>query len=314
MAAVSIVLPCFNRLQYLRDAVESVRAQTFRDWDLILADDGSEAPTLAYLAELARLPQVTILRLPHSGKPSTARNAALRAARGAHVAFLDSDDLWLPEKLEAQVALQRAQPVCRWSYVAMERIHEDGTLMQGEPVRATPAGTIFEPLLCLAADVSMSAVMAERTLLQEVGLFDEALPYFEDFDLFLRLSLASEAGVVTRPLVRMRSHDHHYSANRIGMLEGRAALLRKMQPEAERLGLAAVGRRERQGNLADLARAYAAAHRPGAALRCLWEGRAGAARARWWCAGAAVARSLAPAWARAGYRRLRAAPGGARPE
>src|SRR5258708_5276744 len=118
---VSIVLPSYNRLRYLRDAVDSVRAQTFRDWELIIADDGSGAETATYLAGLARVPQVTILRLAHSGNPSVVRNTAIRAAHGAFVAFLDSDDVWLPSKLELQIALHRSRPARRWSYTAMDR-------------------------------------------------------------------------------------------------------------------------------------------------------------------------------------------------
>jgi|HubBroStandDraft_5_1064220.scaffolds.fasta_scaffold43478_2 glycosyltransferase involved in cell wall biosynthesis len=308
-ATVSVVLPCYNRVQYLRQAVDSVRAQTFKDWDLIVADDGSEAQTLAYLAQLDGLPGVTVLLLQHAGSPSAVRNAALRSATGRYVAFLDSDDVWLPEKLQQQLALHRSCPARRWSYVTMERIHEDGSLMQGEPLRPTPAGEIFEPLLRLAADVSMSGVLAERSLVEEIGGFDEGLPYFEDFDLFLRLSLRSEASVVAEPLVRMRSHDYHYSSNRVGMLEGRAALLHKLRPEAERRGSGALLRAEEQANYADLARAYAGAARRGDALRCLWRARQEALRGRrWWRAGAALARSLLPAWARTTARRLRAGP------
>lgn len=305
-ATVSIILPCYNRLQYLRHAVDSVRAQSFEDWDLIVADDGSDAPTAAYLGQLERLPRVTVLRLPHSGSPSVARNAALRIARGTYAAFLDSDDVWSPNKLELQVAVHRLRPLRRWSYVAMDRIHEDGTLMLGEPQRPTPDGAIFGALLCLAADISMSGVMAERTLLHEIDLFDEGLPYFEDFDLYLRLSLHSEVSVVSEALVHTRSHAEHYSDNRVGMLEGRAALLRKVGPQAERLGMKALLRREQEGNYADLARAYAARGRQGDALRCLWRARYAAARDwRWWRAWGAFGRSLVPAWARAGYRRLR---------
>lgn len=305
-STVSIILPCYNRVQYLRHAVESVRAQSFQDWELIVADDGSGVETAAYLAELERVPRVSVLRLQHSGIPSVARNAALRVARGTYTAFLDSDDVWLPGKLELQVAVHRSRPARRWSYVAMERIYADGTLMQGEPRRTIPEGAIFGPLLCLTADVSMSAVMAERTLVEQIGLFDEGLPYFEEFDLFLRLSLQSEVSVITQPLVRIRSHGEHYSVNRVGMLEGRAALLRKLRPDAERLGMETVLSREEEGNYSDLARAYASQGRRGDALRSLWRARRGIRRdSRWWRAWGALGRSVIPAWARAMHRRVR---------
>ena len=305
-AEVSIVLPSYQRVRYLHQAVDSVRAQTFRDWELIVADDGSDAETAAYLAELDGLAQITVLRLEHSGNPSAVRNAALRAARGRYVAFLDSDDVWLPRKLELQVAVHRAAAACRWSYVAMQRIDPDEQLLPGEPARPTPAGAIFGQLLALEADVSMSAVMAERALLEELGGFDEGQHYFEDFDLFLRLSARSDVSVVIQPLVRMRSHAEHYSADRLGMYLGRARLLDKMRPLAEALGVGAILHRERHRNSADLARVHAAAGRRREALRWLWRaGEGGWHEAVWWRACAAALKSLAPAWVRARYRRSR---------
>src|SRR5580693_7584371 len=92
-AIVSVVLPTFNRLRFLRPAIESVYAQTFTDWDLIVADDGSDLETRRYLQTLTNDPRVTVLWLPHTGRPSMVRNAALLRAAGEYVAFLDSDDL-----------------------------------------------------------------------------------------------------------------------------------------------------------------------------------------------------------------------------
>lgn len=303
---VSIIVPAYNRVEYLRAAVDSVLAQTFHDWELIVADDGSGAAMISYLAELERMTQVKVLRLAHCGNPSVVRNAAFRAASGAYVAFLDSDDVWLPTKLERQLYLHQSCPERRWSYVAMERIHADGSLMQGEPVRPTPQGAIFEQLLTLTADVSMSAVMAEHTLLEQIGCFDESQPYFEEFDLFLRLSLHSEASVVTEPLVRIREHTQHYSANRAGVYEGRARLLDKMQRFAEQRGIGAVVHRERNRNTADLARVLAVGGRRRQALQLLWRIRSSALRERkWWRACGATIKSLAPAWVRTAYRRAR---------
>src|ERR1043165_1265982 len=97
---VSIIVPSYDRLEYLRQAVESVFAQSFRDWELIVADDGSGPATAAFLTELEPQPPVRVLRAEHSGNPSVVRNLALRAAHGNLVAFLDSDDIWSPAKLE----------------------------------------------------------------------------------------------------------------------------------------------------------------------------------------------------------------------
>ena len=93
MPAVSIIFPTYDRLRYLRPAIDSVLAQTFTDWELIIADDGSEEETRSYLRSLGDR-RMRTLWLPHSGNPARVRNAALRMTTGALVAFLDSDDLW----------------------------------------------------------------------------------------------------------------------------------------------------------------------------------------------------------------------------
>src|SRR5580698_5420059 len=116
---VSIILPTFERLQYLRATVASVYRQTVQDWELIVADDGSETETRAYLRTLEADSRVKLLWLEHTGIPAIVRNAALHAARGEYVAFLDSDDLWTPEKLSQQLALLRSRPGCGWCYTAV---------------------------------------------------------------------------------------------------------------------------------------------------------------------------------------------------
>ena len=114
--AVSIIVPTFNRLRLIRKTLASVFEQTFEDWELLIADDGSGAETQAYLQSIDDPPRIRVLWLPHSGKPATARNAALREAKGEYVAFLDSDDLWTPKKLQTQIASLRRPGGRRWGY------------------------------------------------------------------------------------------------------------------------------------------------------------------------------------------------------
>src|ERR1700722_1926163 len=122
--AVSIILPTFDRLAFLPAAIASAFAQTFTDWELIVADDGSSADTRTYLKTLNDPPQVKVLWLSHSGKPAVVRNAALREARGEFVAFLDSDDIWLPKKLETQIASLRRHAQRKWSYTRFVLVGE----------------------------------------------------------------------------------------------------------------------------------------------------------------------------------------------
>ena len=113
MATVSVILPTYNRLPLLRQAVESVVHQTRGDWECIVADDGSTDGTHDHLSEL-RDRRIRVVSLVHSGSPPIARNAAIATARGEWIAFLDSDDLWHPSKLEVQLRSLAEHPHCGW--------------------------------------------------------------------------------------------------------------------------------------------------------------------------------------------------------
>ena len=132
---ISIILPTFNRLEYLRLTLESVFAQTFEDWELIVADDGSDVATREYLGALAGAHRIKRVWLSHTGNPAAVRNAALREARGDYVAFLDSDDLWAPRKLESQMALLRQRRGRQWSYTAFTRVDRRGVPLPEESGR-----------------------------------------------------------------------------------------------------------------------------------------------------------------------------------
>jgi glycosyltransferase involved in cell wall biosynthesis len=217
LPGVSVILPTFNRLEYLRAAIGSVLAQTHTDWELIIADDGSADETRAFLADI-RDARVSTIRLAHSGNPAAVRNEAIRRARGPYLAFLDSDDVWDPRKLELQLDLMRSRPHRRWSYTRDRAIDEHGNAL---PPAATERwlpyeGSILEPLLKLDALISTPSVVAERTFVNEVGGFDEEQRYGEDYDLWVRLAMRSEVSVLAEPLVCVRNHHvDRYSIDRV---------------------------------------------------------------------------------------------------
>jgi len=306
---VSIILPTFNRLQFLRDTVDSVLAQTHQDWELVVADDGSGGETLAYLAVLEQSSRVRVLRLPHSGNPSAVRNAALREARGQYIAFLDSDDIWMPDKLSAQLAAHAACAGRRWSYTALKRIDAAGAPMRdGQGTGWVPhEGAIFEQLLSIEAAVATPSVLVERALLQEAGGFDEQQRYFEDYDLWMRLSLLSDVIVINTPLIKVRNHAQHYSADRVSVYQARFRLLDKIAGHAKTPRLRAVLRMERAKNAASLALVSAIAGRRVYALQMLWRSRQCAWNSSaWWPkAGSTFARVLAPSWLQEVVRKRR---------
>jgi glycosyltransferase involved in cell wall biosynthesis len=229
---VSIILPTFNRIHYLRESIASVLAQTFCDWELVIADDGSDEATRSFLRGLDDSRIVT-LYLSHSGNPGAVRNTAMRAARAPYFAFLDSDDVWAPRKLEIQLDLLRSRPQRRWSYTNDAQIDERGNPL---PTSLEPCalydGWIVEPLLKLQALVATPSVVADRSLIEEVGAFDEEQRYGEDFDLWVRLALRSEVSVASDALVYIRNyHTDRYSRDRMAAyrawvrLYGKLALL-----------------------------------------------------------------------------------------
>lgn len=213
---VSIILPTFDRTRFLRLAIESVYAQTYADWEMIIADDGSSEETRAYLRSITA-PRVRTIWLQHCGNPSRVRNTAIEAATGRYLAFLDSDDIWAPSKLEKQIGALRDRAERRWSYTACDRIDENGSPLVDERLRTLvpQEGWIFEPLLKLEVSIAMPTVVAERDLVRELGGFDEDQRFGEFHDLCLRLAMKSEVAAVREPLCSVRAHGEHYSGDRI---------------------------------------------------------------------------------------------------
>jgi glycosyltransferase involved in cell wall biosynthesis len=212
---ISIIMPTFNRLSWLRAAVRSVLDQTLADWELIIADDGSEESTRDYLRTLASTTEhrVRVLLLTHCGNPPVIRNVALAEARGEYVAFLDSDDLWLPRKLEMQIGSLGEHPVRAWSYTRSVLINGSGQPLDAERALRYPArkdGWIAESLLRGEARVTQSSMIARRDAIVGVGGYPEDLPICGDYELYLRLALRSEIDFVDEPLVLVRRHTEHY--------------------------------------------------------------------------------------------------------
>jgi glycosyltransferase involved in cell wall biosynthesis len=288
---VSVILPTFNRLQYLPAALDSVFAQTYQDWELIVADDGSANETRAYLSSLAGRPKVKVLWLPHSGNPGAVRNIALREAQGEYIAFLDSDDLWMPSKLELQLAALRACASSQWSYTAIILINQTGAEIYREvnARRVYYEGRVFEHLLTSKVGIAMPTVVVSRRLLEQVGGFDERLQQQEDYHLWLRLAMLSEISVLRQPLACVRRHNEHFSSRGISSLEAKDRMLDKMQTLATDSRQRTVLRTARARNAAWLAVANAAAGNRSAAWRTFADSwRFSWRSAVWWLSGAKV--------------------------
>jgi glycosyltransferase involved in cell wall biosynthesis len=202
---VSVIIPVFNGERYLAAALDSVLAQTYPNLEILVVDDGSSDRSVAIARGYGD--RVQVFTRPNGG-PAAARNSGLAHAKGAYVSFLDSDDLWLPEKTAKQVACLEAHPewgVCYGKWDVMEG--GDGV----DPAKWTPAGFpegwIFESLLLHQGFMSINTVMVRRTCFEEVGTFNESLQTAEDTNMFLRLARHFQFGFLPESLARYRINE-----------------------------------------------------------------------------------------------------------
>src|SRR6185369_9150749 len=179
----SVVIPCFNASRYLREAIESALAQTHRDVEVVVCDDGSRDDSAAIAESFGS--RVQCLRQANAG-PSAARNRALAAATGEYVALLDADDRFHASKLERQIAVLAERPEVGAVYCGWRLVDEAGRALpeQGWP---TVEGDLL-PRLVLGALFHPVSVVMRRDLVDAVGGFDVRCPVNEDWDLFLRAS------------------------------------------------------------------------------------------------------------------------------
>ena len=226
--AVSVVIPAYNAAAYVGAALDSVFAQTFTDYEVIVVNDGSPDTVELEAALAPYMSRILYIRQENRG-PSGARNAALRAARGEYVALLDSDDSWLPEYLSEQMKVLTADPRLDLIYADAWLFGDTAlagrTFMQGSPSRGPVS---FESLLRYESSIITTSVVARRQALIDAGLFDEAFIRCEDFDLWIRL--AHRGGRIAyqrQVLARHRAHNASLAADAIKMVESQVEVLRK---------------------------------------------------------------------------------------
>jgi glycosyltransferase involved in cell wall biosynthesis len=231
--SVTVVIPAFNRVGSILAAVESVLTQSYGDFELLVVDDGSSDGTMSALSELTD-PRLRLLANPRNMGPSAARNTGIRAARGDWVAFQDSDDEWLPDKLAKQLArIALTGPKCIAAYCGMLiDAPKDGSLGPGG-VRYYPdaslgerEGDLLEPLLRRSL-ISTQTLIARRDALLKVGGFDESLPALEDWDCVLQLARLGTFAFVDEPLVKQYFSPNSITRNRAKWVPARERVVAK---------------------------------------------------------------------------------------
>ena len=233
MPKVSVIIPAYNVAPYIGETLDSVFSQTLADYEVIVINDGSP-DTEALERELARFgDRVRYLKQENRGA-SAARNAGLRAARGEFVAFLDADDLWLPNYLDAQIEFmidRDCDLVCADAEVFSDDSDEHQTYMESLMPAAPAMGDItFIGLLSAEQSLITSGVLVRRERVLEAGLFDEALRNSQDFDLWLRLAQSGTRMAYQRQvLLRYRSREGSLSGDEVNVHRRELRVLEKVE-------------------------------------------------------------------------------------
>jgi glycosyltransferase involved in cell wall biosynthesis len=225
---VSVVIPTYNRYELLREAVGSVLCQTFRDFELIIVDDGSTDQTnsivtdgldadatavftsaaiaglsVAETASVQPPSAFQFIQISHTGMPGAVRNIGVEAARGRYVAFLDSDDLWMRQKLQKQIELMSSQPSTMISHTR-EAWLRNGKVVSQASQHHTREGRIFADSLAKCI-IGPSTVMMDRALYQSTGGFRDDIEIGEDYEYWLRITPRHEVAYLDVPLTVKRA-------------------------------------------------------------------------------------------------------------
>lgn len=233
---VSVVIPTYNRATILEYAIGSVLSQTLSDLECIVVDDGSTDQTTQVMARFQD-PRLRFIRLPANKGVSHARNIGIQAARGELIAFLDSDDTWLPPKLERQIARMRETTDPDMTVVYCLCCRHDGQTDRMTPHRTLICeGEVFEQLVTGGHPPTPSVFLVKRASLWAIGGFDEYLNYAEDYDLWLRLAEAhNHFGAVNEMLViKGENMGPQLSTDPASRLRGAWLLDRKWAPVIKR--------------------------------------------------------------------------------
>lgn len=220
LPTVSINLCCYNSEKFLEETIQSIFAQTYKDWELVIINDGSTDSTESIIKQYIDRGYPIIYCWQENHGLGYSRNEALKRSKGKYIAFIDHDDIWLPAKLEKQISLFSDNSGIDFIYTNyyIMKNYQKGLVLKGKQ----PEGYVFENFL-YHYPVGLLTVMIRRNVLTERNIeFDENLHLSEEHDVFMRLLYKSKAGYIKDPLAIYRIHPQMASITRISdyYLEG----------------------------------------------------------------------------------------------
>jgi len=233
---ISVVIPAYNAANFLPQVIQSVLDQSYANWELLIIDDGSKDNTKEVVNDFCQSDSRVNLVSKENGGVSVARNLGAELAKGELIAFLDSDDLWLKDKLKSHIEYMAAHPNVGASFSRVELIESDG-----KTTRKTTNNIVdkLQPqdLFYGNPTVTTSNLVIRKSVFQELNGFDESMQYNEDIDLLFRLSFQKnwEITGIDQVLVQYRLHSSGLSSTLIKMEDGWAKLMQKARQKAPEL-------------------------------------------------------------------------------
>ncbi len=225
---VSVIIPTYNRAKFIGRALDSVLGQTFTDYEVIVVDDGSTDGTREVL-EAAYDGKIKYIYQKNGGV-SAARNRGISEARGTYVAFLDSDDFWVPEKLAEQVEILDNHPRVGIVYARMPILNDRAQIIGWKP--AGVSGRNFKELLEVWGDLPTSTVMTRMECFHRAGVFDTDLPTMEDIDMWIRISRFYDIYEIEKTVLAYYSrHERQTTMDRIKTYRGLLSVYEKVLRE-----------------------------------------------------------------------------------
>lgn len=235
MPRVSVIIPTYNYAQFVEQAILSVLAQTYKNFEIIVVDDGSTDTTAQRLQPYTDQGEITYLYQPNKGLPG-ARNTGIRHSQGEFIAFLDADDIWTPDKLQLQVELFDRQPELGFIFGNSRKFLGSLASRRTSFEDISPSHGDVTAELLQRSFLPMPTVIVRRSALEAVGLFDETLDSCEDLDMWLRLSLRFKAGYVDQVVAWYRLHSLSMSSNFEKIATRRLRVIKKFTQQLEAEG------------------------------------------------------------------------------
>jgi glycosyltransferase involved in cell wall biosynthesis len=229
MPTVDVIIPAYNAARYLRIAIESVIAQTFDDWRIILVDDGSTDNTAEVVAPFIEQlgPKLKYIKQANRGLPG-ARNVAIQNSTAEFLALLDADDVWLPCRLEESLKSFEGRPQVGLSYGFVTRVDTEGVKIDTFARRQKHAEGWIAPYIYMReTDMVCPSVTFRRKCVDDVGDFDESFRATEDRDLWLRIALRYEVALVPTMIAYYRVSPNSMSTDPERMLKAQLKFAKK---------------------------------------------------------------------------------------